>query len=378
MRIKVCHVISGYFRNDARVFLRQVQSLKKAGCEVSIITNDGEPDEVLEGVPIRSCRVRLPRWQVLLNAKRQFMTEVIETDADVYQLHSPELLPLALPLKRRGKAVIYDAHEDLPRHIWEKEWVPWVLRWPMGYVAEFYLHYVLGRIDEVVSPHSHVVAHLQRKISKGVLVANFPLVQPLADFTEAQFAARPKTICYTGTVYSYSNQEATVDAIAQLPGVRYQVAGYIADEHREALMQRPGASQAEYLGRLGRTDLRALYMSTIAGLSVYDYKHNLGWKLGSYGTNKVFEYMEAGLPLICTDYVLWRDIIDRWECGVYVQPGSTEELRAAIEYVVSDRDRAYRMGQNGRRAVLEEFNWTTEERKYLDVFESIAKTRMAA
>lgn len=376
--MKVCHVISGYYRNDARVFLRQVLSLKKAGYDVSIVTNDGEPDEVLEGVPIHSTGPAWRRRKVLLQAKHQFMARVLGVDADVYQLHSPELLTLVKPLKRLGKAVVYDAHEDLPRHLWEKEWVPPVARRPLGFLAEHYLRHVLSRVDEVVSPHSHVVAHLQRTIGKGVLVANFPLVQPLPDISEAEFTARPAVLCYTGTVYPYSNQEQTLDAIAGMPGVRYRVAGYIDEEHRKALEQRAGWAQAEFLGRIGRAELRGLYNSSIAGFAIYDYKHNLGWKLGSYGTNKVFEYMEAGIPLICTDYDLWRDIVDRYECGVCVRPGSLEDIRAAIEYVTSDRARAFRMGQNGRRAVLEEFNWPTEERKYLGVFETIARARSNA
>jgi glycosyltransferase involved in cell wall biosynthesis len=371
MPMNVCHVISGYYRNDARVFIRQCLSLQRAGYNVSIVTNDGEPDEVLEGIPIMSCRRQWPRYRVLLAARHQFLEEVLRVDADVYQLHSPELLPLAKPLKQRGKAVVYDAHEDLPRHLLEKEWLHPVLRRPLAVAAELYLRSTLKRIDDVVSPHTHVVDHLQRTIGKGVLVANFPIVQPLPAMTKEEFASRPSAICYTGTVYSYSNQEATLDALAGLPGVRYRVAGYIDEGHRRALQRRTGAAQAEYMGRLGRADLRALYASCIAGLAVYDYKLNLGYKLGSYGTNKVFEYMEAGLPLICTDYTLWRDIVDRYECGVCVRPGSVEDIRAAIAFVTSDRDRAYRMGQNGRRAVIEEFNWNSEERRYLGLFEQL-------
>ena len=370
--MKVCHVISGYHRNDARVFLRQCRSLQQAGHEVTLLTNDGEPDEIIDGIFIVGCRLNWPeRWKVLIGAKRQFMPEALRLDADVYQLHSPELLPMAQPLKRLGKAVVYDAHEDLPRHLLEKEWLPRIFRRPFGLAAECYLQRTLSRIDDVVSPHSHVVAQLQRTIGKGILVANFPIVQPMPPQSQTEFAARPAAVCYTGTVYSYSNQEATLDAIAALPGVRYRIAGYINEGHRKALTERRGAAQLEVMGRVGRAELRALYMSCVAGLAVYDYKHNLGWKLGSYGTNKVFEYMEAGLPLICTDYDLWRDIVDRYECGVYVRPGAVEEIRAAIEYVTNDRARAFRMGQNGRRAVLEEFNWTSEQRKYLAMFDRL-------
>lgn len=369
--MRVCHVISGYFRNDARVFLRQCLSLKRAGHDVSIVTNDGAPDEILEGIPITSCQVRWPRWKVLAAAKHQFMDEVVRADAEVYQLHSPELLPLVRPLKRLGKAVVYDAHEDLPRHLLEKEWVPSPFRRPLGFAAERYLRRALQQVDDVVSPHSHVVEHLQRTVGKGTLVANFPLVKDLPQMTEADFAARPAVVCYSGTVYRHSNQEATLEALSRLPGVRYRVAGYISESHRQALNQSPGAGQVEYLGRIGQAELRALYTSSVAGLALIDYRLNQGGRRGSYAVNKVFEYMEAALPLICTDYTLWRDIVDRYECGVCVSPGSVEDIRAAIEYLVSDRARAFRMGQNGRRAVLEEFNWASEERKYLAVFERL-------
>jgi glycosyltransferase involved in cell wall biosynthesis len=340
-----------------------------------MVTNDGAPDEVMDGVPIRACRLNYPRWRVLIDAKRQFLPELISANADIYQLHSPELLPLALPLKRAGKLVVYDAHEDLPRHILEKDWVPWIFRRPMGVIAKQYLRYIFCRIDEVISPLSHVVAHLQCTIGKGILVANFPIVKPAPGVTEEEFAQRPLAICYAGTVYKYSNQEAILEALSLLPEMHYQVAGHIAEEHRRTLEQKPGESQIRFLGRISQDELRILLNSSICGMCVYDYKQNLGWKLGSYGTNKLFEYMEAGLPIICTDYDLWRDLVERWNCGVCVQPGSVEEIRAAIEFIMRDKKRAYRMGQNGRRAVLEEFNWATEERKYLGVFERLTRTQ---
>lgn len=368
---KVCHVISGYYRNDARVFLRQCLSLQRAGYDVTIVTNDGEPAEVLQGVAITSTPA-WPRWKVLLSAARQFLPELMRVNADIYQLHSPELLPLTALLQARGKRVVYDAHEDLPRHIIEKEWVPTLLRRPLAFAAEGYLRRTLRQIDDIVTPHSHVVDHLQRTVGKAVLVANFPIVKPLPPITEAEFVARPKTICYAGTVYLHSNQEATLDALAQLPDVRYRVAGYIGDAHRAALAQRPGASQVEYLGRVDQAALRTLYTSSIAGMALIDYKLNQGGRRGSYAVNKFFEYLEAGLPVICTDYTLWREIVERYECGICVPPNSVGHIRAAIDTLVNDPALAYRMGQNGRRAVLEEFNWGSEERKYVAVFDRLA------
>ena len=122
---QICHVISGYYRTDARVFQRQCKSLKNNGFEVSVLTNDGEPKEIIDGIPIYSCKKFYnSRIKILLFSTKQFYEKAIIIDADIYQLHSPELLPLGKKLKRLGKKVVYDAHEHMPMHILEKDWIP--------------------------------------------------------------------------------------------------------------------------------------------------------------------------------------------------------------------------------------------------------------
>lgn len=368
----VCHVISGYFRNDARVFLRQCKSLHRHGFDVSILTNDGEPDEVLDGIPVFDCDKRWPRWKTLLFATRQFLDKALQIDADIYQLHSPELIPLGLALRKAGKKIVYDAHEDMPRHILEKEWLPGFSRTPISAVFQRYLLRALRRYDDIVSPHSHVVANFQALLGKGVLVANFPLVADDWNFSREEYLNRRNILCYSGTVYAYSNQEEIVEAIGGFADLEYRIAGYIDEEHGKRLRAMPNGNKVAFLGRLSRPDLHQFYRDALIGIVIYDYKLNLGDRLGSYGTNKVFEYMEAGLPFICTDYVLWKDIAERHDCAVCVAPGKPDEIVDAIRYLLEDRERAYRMGQNGRKAVLEEFNWASEEKKYVAVFRNLS------
>lgn len=347
--------------------------MKKKGFNVSILTNDGQPDDELDGIPIHACTENWPRWKTLVAAKRQFLAKAIEIDADIYQIHSPELLGTGLALKRRGKKVVYDAHEDMPRHILEKEWLPSFMRGPIAKSFEQYMLYALAQYDEIVSPHSHVVSEFQRRLGKGIVIANFPLVSQQPSLTMTDFSDRGNVLIYSGTVYSYSNQEETLAALAAFENVEYRIAGYIDETHASQLLSSPNGHKASFLGRLNRSDLSRFYQSALAGLVIYDYKLNLGWKLGSYGTNKVFEYMEAGLPFICTDYVLWQDIVDRYDCGICVRPGSVEEIVAAIDCLIKDKARAFQMGQNGRRAVLEEFNWSSEEAKYVALFDSLSQ-----
>ena len=78
--------------------------------------------------------------------------------------------------------------------------------------------------------------------------------------------------------------------------------------------------------------------------------------------------MEAGIPFICTDYILWKGIVDIYKCGIYVEPGNVEQITSAIKFLFGNPNVAYEMGQNGRKAVQEKFNWHTQEKIYLDLF----------
>jgi glycosyltransferase involved in cell wall biosynthesis len=373
-RFKICHVISGYHRTDARIFYRQCLSLRNHGFDVCILTNDGQPNEIIEGIPIISCtNTPAGRKKELLMARRLFYNHAIALDADAYQLHSPELLPLGVKLKRHGKVVVYDAHEDMPNHILEKEWLPPWSRQLVSRAFALYMNRVLMRFDEVISPHSHVVQSLQQRLGKGILVANFPLVKRRQDSSVDEYLARKNLFCYSGTVYSYSNQSTIAAALSEILDAHYEIAGYIDDDQRDLLSNSAAGSRISCLGRLSQVELAKFYNRSIAGIVVYDYKLNLGYRLGSYGTNKIFEYMEAGLPIICTDYDLWKDIVDRYKCGICVKPGDVSELRQAMHTIMADKKAAFQMGINGRHAVEKEFNWTSEEVKYCGMFSDLLK-----
>jgi len=369
--IKVCHIISGYYRIDARVFQRQCKSLKKYGFEVSVLTNDGNLEEIIDDIKFYSCEITYnSRIKTMILATSQFIEKAKEIDADVYQLHSPELFNLGIKLKKLGKKVIYDAHEDLPRHILEKDWIPKYFRKPISYFVEIYMNYVLKRFDYIITPHSHVLNSLKHKVKNIELIANFPLVKPLNSFSFEEYLERESIICYTGTVYPYSNQELLVSLLDSFDNLKYDIAGFI-DESLLNKIKNIGNNLVTFHGRIPWLELSNFYQKSIIGYVLYDYKLNLGFKLGSYGTNKIFEYMEEGLPFICTDYILWKKICDDYKCGVYVEPGNKEQLYNAINFLISNKQEAYKMGQNGKEAVIKVFNWDSQEIKYVNIFTNL-------
>lgn len=364
----VCQVISGYHRNDARIFRRQSISLKNSGFNVTVLTNDGLEGEVVDGIKFIKCEKRYARTKELLLATKQFKNKAFEINADIYVLHSPELLPLGIKLRKAGKIVVYDAHEDLPRHILEKEWVPKVFRKPLSFAIEKYMNYALAKFNAVITPLSHIIDHFRIINSNTLLVANFPIIKPFAKFTLEEYCKREPIICYSGTAYRYSNQIAILDAIQSIENVSYEIAGHIDEELFAQMKSHTAKSKFSYLGRINSVELDIFYSKMRVGLVIYDYKLNLGYKLGSYGTNKIFEYMEAALPIICTDYELWKNIVDKYNCGICIQPGDTKQIYEAISFLLNNPEEAYRMGQNSRRAVENEFNWQTHQKDFLKLF----------
>jgi len=85
----------------------------------------------------------------------------------------------------------------------------------------------------------------------------------------------------------------------------------------------------------------------------------------------MFEYMCAGVAVIASDFPLWKDIVEQNCCGICVNPLNVEEIAKTIDWFVSHPEDARRMGENGRRAVLEKYNWQSEAEKLFNFYETM-------
>ena len=180
---------------------------------------------------------------------------------------------------------------------------------------------------------------------------------------------RKNIICYTGTVYKFSNQENIVRAINNIKiPVEYKIVGHIEKNLLEHLLKISNKKNCpDFQGRLNQERLRIFYFNASIGIVIYDYVDFLGSKLGSYGTNKLFEYMEVGLPVICTDFLLWENVLKKYNCGICVSPRDTEGIYNAILFLLKNKETAFRMGLNGRKAIEKNFNWSSQSRDYVDM-----------
>src|SRR5690606_34947857 len=92
----------------------------------------------------------------MIKTSKAVYKKAISLDADIYHFHDPELLRFALRIKRKGKKVVYDAHEDVPRQIMAKYWIPNFFRKIISILVENYENYVSKRIHGVVVSTPHI------------------------------------------------------------------------------------------------------------------------------------------------------------------------------------------------------------------------------
>ena len=92
--------------------------------------------------------------------------------------------------------------------------------------------------------------------------------------------------------------------------------------------------------------------------------------LESYPT-KLFEYMASGVPVVASDFPLWRQIVEDAGCGLLVDPESPEEIAEAIDWLMDHPEEAAQMGANGKVAARQTFNWPSEAEKLLALYKRL-------
>ena len=371
MTEKICHLTSVHKRYDTRIYEKECCSLAGAGYDVTLIVNDGDSGEMTDK------GVRIVSTGMTFKGKRDRMTKgsravyelALKEQASLYHIHDPELIPYGLKLAGKGYPVIWDSHEEYMSLIDRKEYIPGLLRKPASLAFRRYYKRALGKFSAVVTVTPGQEPLIRDYCRSVTMVTNYPIVDP-SDYADHDYYS--KKIVFAGGISSQWSHREIVQAISGEPDIRYVLLGPVVDDsYMESLKALPNWNQVDYMGKVPHAEVAGILRQCSAGMALLKPSDNTFGSQGTIGNTKIFEEMEAGLPIICTDFQLWKEIVGKYSCGIMVDPDDVEGIRDAILKLTSDPELSLEMGRNGRRAVLEEYNWSTQEKILLDLYSRI-------
>jgi len=355
---RIAHLTSAHPREDTRVFLKQCCGLAAKGFDVTLVVADGKGDEKTQEVKICDVGSSSGRIARIIGTTRRVYSKAVALDADLYHLHDPELLLIAPLLRRRGKRVIFDAHEDLPKQILHKNYLsPFVGKLLAFFVEVFEAFICRHFLDGIVAATPSISRKFQRIHPRCVNINNYPVIGELD--AQTSWDSKASEVCYVGYISKSRGIQGIIEAMAMVdPEIRLNLGGVFSEDMtHEDMKGLPGWDRVNELGFIDRAKMRDVLSRSFAGLIPF---HRLPNHIEAQ-PNKIFEYMSSGIPVIASDFPLWREIVEDNECGICVDPEQPREIASAIDKLYANKDMARDMGNKGRRAVHELYSWATEE-----------------
>lgn len=372
---KVCILTSAHPALDDRIFYKETKTLAKAGYDVTLIAQHNK-NETVDGVKI----LALPRPKNRIERTTKIIWRLfrlaLKQKTGIYHFHDPELILVGLLLKIFTKAkIIYDVHEHYPNAILDKYWIPKYLRKIISKLFTFVEKRLVPFLDFVIYTTPIVGQRYQKLKTETERIENYPLLR-LSKIPK--YLSQQKHIIYLGKMTKIRGICELIKAFALVikkhPGWKLHLVGTIkpisfSREIKKLIVELTIKQDIKLIPWVSYEEKEKYSSQACIGVVTYlPYANNI-----SCLPNKLFDYMLVGLPIVASNFPLYKEIVEKNKCGICLDPTSPEKIAKAIEYLIEHPDQAKKMGENGRKVVLEKYNWENEGKKLLKIYDELIK-----
>lgn len=369
------HLATGHRATDPRIN-KEAQTLAEAGRRVTVVLPHEESFSI-DGVRIEGVRLPVDGRDRLLRTTGEVVRRALQVASNdpntVFHIHESELLLHGLRLASSTHRVVYDAHEDSPRQALHQEWVPRMARRPYSWSLSA-LEALGGRWFEGIIAAVPQIANRYPE-QKTALIRNYPRLSDVLGSGGEEYSRREPRTLYVGSISEARGLREMMSAMAQVPveiGARLHLVGDVHPSNlRDEAASWEGADQTIFHGYQQRSEVAVQLEQARIGMVVLQPTPQY---LRAYPT-KLFEYMGAGLPVIASDFPIIRQFIEPYRCGMLVDPEDSQAIAEAIRWLLEHVEEAEAMGQRGRQAVQETFNWAPEGEALLAFYEALDQGR---
>lgn len=367
---KVAHITTAHPVFDTRIFHKQCVSLSQSGFEVFLIAQS-ERNMVEKNVSIISLPIPSNRFERMVMLGVRALYYALKLNADIYHFHDPEFLPFALMLKVFGKKVIYDVHEDYEASIEDndRDWLNPKTTKSIARVFRVFEDFSAHFFDYIICATKEISRNFTKQ--KCVIINNYPLNGELWN-NQFEFSKRKNEVVYIGAISYMRGITELIDAVELVNNKGYKTLLHLAGtfsplEISHVISAKDDWRFVKYYGQIDRKDLVKLLETVKIGIVLFHPAKN---HINSQ-PNKLFEYLSAGIPIIVSDFPLWRELVVESKCGLAVNPLDVKAIADAIIYLFEHPDQAAEMGKRGRSLICDKYNWDIESSKLTETYNKI-------
>jgi len=368
---EILHLSAVHGGTDSRVVYREGCSLARRYRLTMALTRP-EPS-VHPGIWFMGVPFFPQLWRRIVSVHPRLLWYALRSPARLVHLHDPELIPLGLLLTALGRTVIWDVHENTRRQFSAKKvHASFPLRWLFNFfdrLARRHLHLIFAETSYLAEyrplrkPHAVVLNY-----------APLPLLEPFRRTPDT--VLRPEFF-YIGQLSFARGLNVLIAACARLhdefPDFRVHLFGALGFDVFEptALTRVPGFGLAKHhLLFHGPTDARRAFPVAARCLAGLALPKPVGDFPESYPT-KLFEYMALGLPVIASDFPLYRAVVAPPGAGLCIDPTSPEALAGALRFLLQHPEASRQLGNRGRTAAEMRYSWASQEAVLFNFYGSL-------
>ena len=351
--------------DDIRIFQKEATSLAKY-YKVELHAPAEFKTKKLSGVNIFG----LPKWYKREDRKRirkLLWKRIKRSDADIFHFHDPELIFHGLYLKWfRHKKVVYDVHENVGRQILNKDYLrSYFLKSLISKIYNFIQFLAINVFDVVIVAGDDILNfYSNRKI-----INNYPIIKEI-DYLDVN--RRENSFAYIGGITKIRGITEALEAIKLLNqrlGKKYKlklIGKFENSEFGENILGKY-QNEVDYLGWFPQNKAHKAIKNCLAGFALYQPVPNHFY----LRSNKVFEYLELGLPVIYPNYFDWVSKLGNGEIGFAVKPTDPQQICGKLLIIVENHLMINKFSTKARKLVYEKFNWKNEETKLIGIYKKI-------
>ena len=374
--MRVCHVTSVHKNNDIRIFYKECKSLSRNGYDVFLVAPGESYTE--DGVKVIGLGEK-PKNKLIrmISYTNKAYKTALKINADIYHLHDPELLPIAIRLKKNNKIVIFDSNEFYGIQI-KFKFEKYLGKEIAKIISNLYTtfeDFVLKRIDGLITPCLRKGINVFEGKCKNIeIIGNTPILQSNneVEHTDISFKNN-KNICYVGCLAKARGIENIVRAAYETGATLHLAGEFSPSVYQQEIFKMKESECIKYYGFIDHKKITKLINNCQIGLATL-LNEGQYYSCDNLST-KVYEYMESGKPVILFDSAYNKSMVEKYHFGICINPNDVNDIASNIKRLLDNPDLMKEMGYNGKQTVIHEFNWSVEEKKLLSFYSKLINSK---